>query len=704
MSSRSLLSILLGGFGILAAPSLAYPSNNWGTTPLGPALEDHTSGSLPIKQALESKFRQFSPQGDTITIFAKDQAQCLIVVPTQATSVEKRAAKLLQSSLEEMTGSEFQICSEANVILEQEEGTNPHLIDQNGRAWPHAIWLGRTEYSAKKNLNVDSLKPEGYQIVTRGPWLFIMGRDSSPSISAVQGTYFGAASLLERHLGFRWLWPGDVGTVTPKSRNVVLTPIHEQDEPAIPKRTIRNMAANDRAQVGLEILQADVQEYQKTLDLNAAWLANQKTGSSMTLNYGHAYSDWYERFGTEHPDWFALQPNGSRKQGPIRPRLCKSNFGVAHEAALQVIDDYARNPNLDCASISPNDGGPQNWFCMCEDCRKLDPKNGISVALLFEKDGKRFEEIYPSLTNRFVTFYNRIAEEVVKTLPNAKMGAYAYSSYRDAPQGIQVHPAVIIGFVGLVYDNESQRNLDLARWDAWCRHASHLILRPNAFHTGDALPLVYPHRLADDVRHCYQTGMIAADFDSLIGNWASDGLNYYVLSKILWDPSLDVDGIIKDYCQSGFGPAADLIARYFSELERATDRVAQQDISKIESQLREEERDLEPNLTLKNRDKTPFQIAYFEVFNPALIASLRDILHQAHEKADGNQEIVARIDFLKKGLDYVDIYHRTLEAADSTNAKRDLLAWYRDTFQKQPLSINTPHRLWKTAKYFQSVK
>src|SRR5690606_39608082 len=44
--------------------------------------------------------------------------------------------------------------------------------------------------------------------------------------------------------------------------------------------------------------------------------------------------------------------------------------------------------------------------------------------------------------------------------------------------------------------------------------------------------------------------------------------------KLAWDPSLDVDALIKDYCDSGFGPASPSIQKYFAELEKLTDEAA----------------------------------------------------------------------------------------------------------------------------------
>ncbi|HWL51789.1 MAG TPA: DUF4838 domain-containing protein [Chthoniobacteraceae bacterium] len=691
-------------FSVAIAP-FAGASDQWGTVPLGKPVARTESGSPPIRQKLESRFQKLPAEGEEAILFESGQSRTILVIPAAPTEVEREAAELLKTTLEGMTGGSFLVLPEKELRVEEDGKGSFRVNDSAGRSWPHAIWIGGTAQARKSGLGPDGLRPEGYRLITRGPWLFILGNDRSPGRMEVKGTYFGTASLLENHFGVRWLWPGELGTILPKSDRIVLAPIHEQDEPAMAQRTFRNSSLNDRAEKGIQLLGVDPADYEALVQERAQWLNRHKIGSSVNLQYRHAYGNWYERFGKEHPDWFALQPNGSRVQSPERVRLCQSNPEVALQAAKQVLQAYQENPDLDCASISPNDGGTKNWFCMCEECRKLDPENAHRVSLLFSRDNQRFTVDYPSLTNRVVTFYNRIAEEVTRTIPNARVGAYGYSAYRDAPLGIKVHPAITIAFVGFKYEDENLRALDRERWDGWCHQASRIILRPNTFVSGDGLPRVFARRLSEDLKHCYQTGMTAGDFSALFGHWATDGLNYYLLTKLLWDPSADVTAIINDYCRAGFGPAAEPMVLYFAKLEEATDQMARSVPSRIEEQLREEERDPEAKASSKKaRGRTAFQASYFEAFDPETMASLRGLLRQADEEAAGDEKIKARIALLRTGLDYAEIYRATAESEDPVEAHQKLLDWHREKFRTEPLAIGSVYQLWKTGGAFRRVK
>src|SRR5690606_38721499 len=130
---------------------------------------------------------------------------------------------------------------------------------------------------------------------------------------------------------------------------------------------------------------------------------------------------------------------------------------------------------------------------------------------------------YVSLSDRYVTSYARIAEIVGKKYPDKLLGCYAYSAYRTPPLYAKLPGNVLVGFVGLSYFNEKQRQTNLQDWDLWTRATEHLLLRPNALHGGHYFPSVFTHKIADDIKHCYQTGMMATDFDSIMHNWAGQG-------------------------------------------------------------------------------------------------------------------------------------------------------------------------------------
>jgi hypothetical protein len=151
--------------------------------------------------------------------------------------------------------------------------------------------------------------------------------------------------------------------------------------------------------------------------------------------------------------------------------------------------------------------------------------------------------------------------------------------------------------------------------------------------------------------------MIGTDFDSLTHDWASRGLNYYVLAKLLWDPSQNVDALIQDYCDKGFGPASPDIQKYFSTLEECTDEIAKNaaDNSRAEDAL-------DPNSV------RGILSLIAKTYTPEKLAALQTILDNAKKPAANDSEILQRIDFLEQGLRYADAEIAWLRAYFAPNS------------------------------------
>ncbi|RJP59228.1 MAG: DUF4838 domain-containing protein [Candidatus Auribacter fodinae] len=122
--------------------------------------------------------------------------------------------------------------------------------------------------------------------------------------------------------------------------------------------------------------------------------------------------DWFE----SHPEYFALV-DGERK--PYQ--LCTTNADVINIYAQKAMDYFAKNPQAQFFSLSPED----NYnFCECDACRALDVREG-------------------SLTDRLMVFFNAVAEQVTAVYPDKKLAFYAYLNYIEAPVDIKPHPAIV---------------------------------------------------------------------------------------------------------------------------------------------------------------------------------------------------------------------------------------------------------------------
>ncbi len=679
-----------------ATPSTAQINqSDWGVEPLGKSIEVAQSPVAPVKRELKSNYVSRPASGPDLVFSDNGKALAAIVVPAQPSSAVHQAVEELQSAFLKMSGAHFSVLTESEFATSKKD-------------YPSAIFLGATQLA--KDFKWDSLPSEGYRIKSTENILIVAGNDVRSNGMPLMGTYFGVIALLERHFGVRWLWPGELGSIYPRTSSLRLSAIDEEDAPALAQRRIRNAGGVARISMepesvdlsdkdaiarlfeeyktassvrriitGLSHLQQSFEDYSTSYKIAPQWFRRQKLGGSFRLSYTHAYDDYYERYGEAHPDWFAMQPDGSRKQAAERVRLCKANRELTEEIAKNVLL-AANDPHAgDSISISPNDGGAENLFCMCKECRQLDPPNAPPIDFVFTQNGQKHSVRYPAITDRVVDFYNRIASAVAAKNPEVKMGAYAYSFYRTPPLQHTLHPNVIIGFVGTGYFDDHRLQQDRQSWEGWATKSNQLFLRPNALHLGHGFPGVFVHKLDRDIKHFYQTGMIGSDYDSIVHHWSTQGLNYYVLARLLWDPSQDVDALIEDYCNAAFGSASTTIKKYFTMVEELTNLAAASVGQRVDEVLRDEEI-VDPRRMVLGM----FLTVAPSVYTPERLLELEEILDQAKTET-ANPEEQKRIEFLKTGLEYARLQsalYKLVEADKVPSKESEALMMERQEFFK----------------------
>jgi len=500
-----------------------------------------------------------------ITLVRDGKAQAVIIVPEGLSKHVQRPASQLTSAGMGVPLAAVELAD----YLQKVSGVRPVIATetQNGVEAVSRVYIGH----CKANADL-AVQPEEFVVRTMGDDLHIRGGDVAPGGQICQGTLYGVYDFIERELGVRWLFPGEHGEVVPRRSTITIPDLDRREQPRIEKRKVRNQAVTREDTFAPVLKQwgvaVDAWKAAQGPEATGAWFRRMRLGARIEIEGGHAYAGWWEKYGKEHPEWFALQPDGTRTQQPVRERLCKSNPALWDEIARVRIAEFKADPSKRMASLAPNDGGANKW-CMCAACRALDPADApklLNDSSLIDPATKLPFAEYPALTDRVFTFFNEIAKRVRREMPDRDLVAYAYSVYRTPPVKLgPLEPNLIIGYVGL----------DPADIKAWSRIAPRLYLRPNDL--GPAIDLGMPRsnaaQLAQAVKFAVEHKAIGFDFDNCHGNWSAHGLDYYVLCKALWNPALDVRATIADYCRAAYGPAAELMRRYHERLEKISDQV-----------------------------------------------------------------------------------------------------------------------------------
>ena len=145
------------------------------------------------------------------------------------------------------------------------------------------------------------------------------------------------AEFLERYLGVRWLWPGELGEVIPKSKELTVRDLNVSGQEHFAEL---QMNARDRKELWAS--QAHCEAYAAARN---KWLLRHRMNvrNSVTYTYGHYFHSngkYTERFLKSRPDFFQLLPDGTRGYIPgmaaHKLSMCVSNPDL-HK---QIIEDW----------------------------------------------------------------------------------------------------------------------------------------------------------------------------------------------------------------------------------------------------------------------------------------------------------------------------------------------------------------------------
>lgn len=505
-------------------------------------------------------------------IITQDGQPTVTIVLSASASAGDLSTRVLIGHVKQMSGATLTTISEKELAGGRVEGGQIMPVE-GGKLAPSFIVLGEGELSRRLGVSLEGLGPGGVVMKSAGNAVVLAGTSDNISGKVRDPNTHAVFGFLES-CGCRFLWPGETGKVIPKKPTLSVASLDVRFTPSIGQRNIRFAALNARgAEQGVASLGFTLDDYKAARDAasvtesEGSWAAWHGLGGNIGIVGGAAgggLRGGWEEHGAAHPEWFALQADGTRDQSKAKERwrLCVSNPGLIEHVASDII---ARLNGKAQAAISlcPNDGGYSS-FCLCDDCQKLDASNAPKVKMLvFKKVGEsaRDEVEHVALTDRYVHYWNAIAERVTKVVPDQFFLVEAYSYYSDPPMREKLHPNLVLRYVPNTADG----------WKGWqAAGAKRVYWRPNNLHSGyrDAALSPRARENSATLQYLASSGMLATDMDSLYHNWSTQGLHYYMMAKLSWDPKQGFDALLDDYCQTGFGAGAEHVKQYFLLAEK----------------------------------------------------------------------------------------------------------------------------------------
>lgn len=363
------------------------------------------------------------------------------------------------------------------------------------------------------------------------------------------GTLSAVYVFLADKLGIKWPRPGDNNIYSYKVSSIDLADGEEcrwvmpMDMCGLRVYWWRNRLIQPLNSFTPEKLRCSVEDVDKHALQDMIWFRRMRLGNKSRLRYGHAFGGWWKKYGKIHPEWFGMNPDGKRglpERYSKSNKLCLSNDQVVD----QIIKEWQDKGTPEYWNLCPNDGSL--GYCRCEKCLALDSR----------KDGETF---YDHLTDRYVNFWNRIAEKAVKIRPDVKFITYVYSYYRFPPrrEKIKYPENMILGMVPMMFEDNDKMFVEWQKLGA-----KYVFLRPNDLCMDSPFFMGLEKRIYDKFKSSTRFKLLGTDYDGNCGVRTLD-FAYYVTARMIVEPDKSFEELENDYC-STYGKASPAVKEFFA--------------------------------------------------------------------------------------------------------------------------------------------
>ncbi len=471
-----------------------------------------------------------------LTLSRDGKSDFVIVVPNQATLVERAAAHELRDHLAKVTGAVLPVATEAESPMDK-----PRIVLGDG---PMTRELLRGFDPAK-------LSPDAIVIKTVGRDLVMAGHPR-------RGTLYAVYTFLEDTIGIRW-WTATEAHI-PKRPTLSVPRLDIAYAPKLVDRATRYLQLSDGCFTNHSLVTEDEQRamgiFSARMRLNGHdhySIPDEYGGPNGLIGWVHTFYQIngllpVAKYFDEHPDWYSLI-DGKRKKE--RSQLCLTNPEMRKEMIRVVKERIRTNPGATMISISQNDW---HGYCECEKCRTLDEHEGSHAGTL-------------------IHFINAVAEEVEKEFPDILVETLAYQYTRKPPQHVRPRHNVVIrlcsiecSFVETLAEGKDDANVSFREdLEAWAGISSQLYIWDYVTNFRAYLvPHPNFHVLAPNLRYFADNGAISVfeqgDSGCRVGDFVR--LRAWYLAHLLWNPDADEKELLHEFMNGYYGAAGSYLAEY----------------------------------------------------------------------------------------------------------------------------------------------
>lgn len=495
---------------------------------------------------------------------------------------------------EDVTPKNRRAADELADYIEKISGARPEILEGSPDPAPdRVIWIGYQPVLEEllPELDFDFEHPEEILIAANANHLVIAGRDRwDPEHLIVQGRNreivgkqmeYGTANavytFLQDYLDVRWLWPGETGEDIIVRDTVAFKPFEYRYHPQFRQRgeIFRLSALGD------------------SRGLSQDWCRVQRLKlDSLFVPGGHGFTTWWNRFHETNPEFFAMQPDGTRSgfPSPGNVKISVANPEVWQQWLADVESQLERDPTRTVFSAAFNDSAHRG-HCVSPESLAWDHPDGTPRWMEWEG----LAQEYVALTDRDVTFANHLGRLLKEKYPDQDyfVNIMAYGPTRPPPIEAVPDDNILIGNVANIFHNLDAVDsgcplgtLAADQFAEWGKLAKQKIWRPNTGNIAgwqQGQPDFDCSAIAEVFRFAADHNCIGIYIDTVWEYWPNHAPAYYLMAQMAWNPYLDWEEVLDDYYQRGFGPAAVDVEAYWDLVQATRNRLIEEKLSHPEA-------------------------------------------------------------------------------------------------------------------------
>ena len=443
-----------------------------------------------------------------------------------------------------------------------------------------SIVLGSNTWSVAVGIDTTKMDRDEFAITCAGGRVYIAGRDApgdeketlSYAAKRERATLFGVYEFLHRYAGVRMYFPGELGTVIPKSKSVS---VPDGEVRVKPSYVVRRYGPKDGTVPAAALAASGCADESAFKRLSQ--LRNRLETARIPCCHGQLYSRFYRRFHETHPEYFVMGRDGKRHptEAVGRPLYNKEHLCHTSKVWDEIYLDakayltgqppevrkipsasgkgYVSGPGAEGRyyDIMPHDGVGQ---CYCKDCQARYDHSTAQFAT----------ELMWSNT---VSVARRLKADGVK----GYVTQMAYHPYADVPKiDIPDNVLVMVAQQGPWARTDTGKDPD-ALVKAWADKTGGKVwlwTYPDKIFERQCpnVPQMSPHAWGNYFKRL-DKWIIGGFAESESDRWIYNYLNYYVYSRVCWDTGVDLDAVLDEHYRLMFGPAAAQMKAFFESLE-----------------------------------------------------------------------------------------------------------------------------------------